>query len=172
MATKKRMTGSNRKQAILEAARPLFAQNGFHGTSVRDIARAADVSEALLYKHFPSKEVMYDEILDYAGAVSDTALDKLKDLQPGTGTLVLHVYFLARLILFEVPGLQERQHLHERLLFRSLLGDTKYARSHFGNVQDTLADSISACFDAAIEAGHRRSGRLISDFFDDVRGGA
>jgi len=153
MATRKRMTRTNRKQAILEAASPLFAQNGFHGTSVRDIARAADVSEALLYKHFPSKEVMYDEMLDYAGAVSATALDKLQDMQPDTETLVVHIYFLVRVILFEVPGLQEQQRLHERLLFRSLLGDIKYARTHFRNIQDILVDSISACLEAAIEAG-------------------
>ncbi|MBW1815043.1 MAG: helix-turn-helix transcriptional regulator [Deltaproteobacteria bacterium] len=51
-----RMKGVDRKQAIIEAARPLFAQNGFNGTSVRAIAKAAGVSEALLYKHFPSKE--------------------------------------------------------------------------------------------------------------------
>ena len=36
-----RMKGTDRKQAIIEAARPLFAQNGFNGTSVRTIAKAA-----------------------------------------------------------------------------------------------------------------------------------
>jgi len=149
----KRMAGSMRKQAIMEAARPLFAQNGFHGTSVRDIAKAAEVSEALLYKHFPSKEVLYDEMLDYAGAVSAAAFDRLHDLEAGAEALVVHIYFLVRLILFEVPGLRDQQRWHERLLFRSLLGDAKYARTHFANLQRILEDRIDACFEAAAEAG-------------------
>jgi len=153
MATKKRMKGSKRKQAILRAARPLFAQNGFHGTSVRDIAKAADVSEALLYRHFVSKEAMYDEVLDYAGTVSATAFDKLQDLEPGAEALVVQIYFLVRLILFEVPRLKDQQHWHERLLFRSLLGDAKYARNHFANLRGIMDKRINACFEAAARAG-------------------
>jgi len=153
MATRKRMTASNRKQAIVEAARPLFAQNGFHGTSVRNIARAADVSEALLYRHFPSKEALYDEVLAYAGTVSATAFDELQDLEPGAEALVVHIYFLVRLILFEVPRLEDQQHWHERLLFRSLLGDAKYARNHFANLQEIMDKRINACFEAAAKAG-------------------
>ena len=150
---KRRMTAPDRKQAIIEAARPLFAQNGFHGTSVRDIARAADVSEALLYKHFPSKEAMYDEILDYAGAVSAATLDKLHNLEAGAETLVVQIYFLFRLILLEAPGLKDEQRWHERLLFHSLLGDARYARAHFANIRDILGNSIAACCEAAAEAG-------------------
>ena len=112
MAPRKRMKGSTRKQAIIKAARPLFAQNGFHGTSVRDIAKAADVSEALLYKHFPSKEALYEEMLDYVSMVSAAVFDRLEDLDAGAESLVVHVYFLVRLILFEVPGLQNQQHWH------------------------------------------------------------
>jgi AcrR family transcriptional regulator len=153
MASRKRMQGSARKQAIIEAARPLFAQNGFHGTSVRDIAKAADVSEALLYKHFPSKEALYDEMLDYVSMVSAAAFDRLQGLEAGTEALVVHVYFLVRLILFEVPGLQKQQHWHERLLFHSLLGDARYARTHFQNLQRIMEDRISMCCDEAARMG-------------------
>jgi AcrR family transcriptional regulator len=147
------MQGSARKQAILEAARPLFAQNGFHGTSVRNIARAADVSEALLYKHFPSKEALYDEMLDYVGMISAAAYDRMQNLEPGTEALVVHTYFLIRLILFEVPGLRDQQHWHERLLFQSLLGDAKYARTHFQNLQKIMKNRIEKCFDKAVRDG-------------------
>ncbi len=153
MATRKRMTAFNRKQAIVEAARPLFAQNGFHGTSVRNIARAADISEALLYKHFESKEALYDQTMDYAGEVSATALEKLRDLEIGTEALVAYIYFLVRLILLKAPRVQDRQHWHERFLFRSLLGDARYARTHFRNLHGIMEERISACFDKAAEAG-------------------
>ena len=48
-----------RKEAIVEAVQDVFAEKGFEGTTTRDLAKAAGVSEALLYKHFPSKESLY-----------------------------------------------------------------------------------------------------------------
>jgi AcrR family transcriptional regulator len=160
MTIRKRMAGPKRKQAIMEAARPLFAENGFHGTSIRDIARASNVSEALLYKHFPSKEALYDEMIDYAGAVSAAAFDTLQKPEAGAEALVIHVYFMFRLILFEVPKLKDQQHWHERLLFRSLLGDAKYARTHFQSVQKVLEERISACVEAAALKGEIAGNRL------------
>ena len=147
------MAAPKRRQVIVEASRPLFAQNGFRGTSVRDIARAADVSEALLYKHFASKEELYEEVMDYAGKVSATGIDKLQDLETGTEALVVRVYCLVRVILMEVPGLQDDQHWHERILYRSLLGDTKYARRHFRRLRRILEEGMCGCLDSAAEAG-------------------
>ena len=49
--------------AIAEAAMPLFARNGFAGTTTREIARAAGVSEALVFQHFPSKAALYQNIV-------------------------------------------------------------------------------------------------------------
>ena len=117
MAVKKRIRRHQRRQAIVEAARPLFAQNGFRGTSVRDIARAANVSEALLYKHFASKQDLYEEVMDYVGKVSATGIKRLKDLEPGTEALVLRIYCLVRVIVLEVPGLRDEQRWHERILY-------------------------------------------------------
>jgi AcrR family transcriptional regulator len=153
MNRKKKMKGHKRRQAILEASRPLFARNGFRGTSVRDIARAANISEALLYQHFAGKEELYEEVMDYTGKVSATGIHKMHDLEPGTEALVTSIYFLVRVILLEVPGLQEEQHLHERILYRSLLGDTKYARTHFNRLRGILEEGMSRCFDAVAEAG-------------------
>lgn len=154
MNTRKKMKGHTRRQAILEASRPLFAQNGFRGTSVREVARAANVSEALLYKHFASKEELYEKVMDYTGKVSATGIEKLHDLlEPGTEALVTGIYFLVRAILLEVPGLQEEQHLHERILYRSLLGDKKYARTHFNRIREILEERMSVYLDAAASAG-------------------
>lgn len=148
-----RMNGADRKQAIVEAARPLFAQNGFNGTSVRAVARAAGVSEALLYKHFPSKDHLYKEILRYVVNLSDIFTAELSKLEPGPESLVKYAYLTTRLILFEVPGYQKAQYWHERLLFRSLMGDNRYAREHFKDIQVFAADRIPRCIEVAIEAG-------------------
>lgn len=47
-----------KKEDILKASLALFAAKGYDAVSVRDIAKAAGVSEAALYKHFKSKEDM------------------------------------------------------------------------------------------------------------------
>lgn len=52
-----------RKAGIIEAAAALFSEKGFNGTKTREIAAYAGVSEALIFKHFPSKEDLYDAIL-------------------------------------------------------------------------------------------------------------
>jgi AcrR family transcriptional regulator len=153
MAKGKRIKARERKKAILEAARPLFARNGFRGTSVREIARAAKVSEALLYKHFASKEEIHEEVMGYAGKVAETGIQKLQDLEAGTEALVARIYFLVRVILLEVPRLEDEQRWHERLLYRSLLGDNKYARTHFRRVQKLVERGMNECFEAAVEAG-------------------
>ena len=51
-------------QQILRAASQCFGTRGFHGTTTRDVAAAVGITEAALYRYFPSKEAMYTAILD------------------------------------------------------------------------------------------------------------
>lgn len=55
------------RAAVVSASLTLFARHGFGGTSVRAIARAVGVSDAALYRHFPSKQAIFDEVLRRAG---------------------------------------------------------------------------------------------------------
>jgi len=57
------MAGAERREAILGVARRLFARQGYHGTSTGEIARAAGCSEAVLYRHFPSKQALFAAVL-------------------------------------------------------------------------------------------------------------
>jgi AcrR family transcriptional regulator len=50
---------SERTDKILQAAAQLFARQGYHGTSTREIARLADVSENTLFRHFDHKEDLF-----------------------------------------------------------------------------------------------------------------
>lgn len=50
---------------ILQAAIKLFAQNGFRGTTTRQIAQTAQVNEALIFRHFPTKERLYSAIIEH-----------------------------------------------------------------------------------------------------------
>lgn len=60
-----RMSGDERRSQILQVAIKLFSQNGFRGTTTKEIARAAGVSEAMVFRHFATKDELYHAILDY-----------------------------------------------------------------------------------------------------------
>lgn len=57
----KRLPATERRALILAAARKVFVDTGYSGARVTDISRAAGVNEAILYRHFPSKEALFDE---------------------------------------------------------------------------------------------------------------
>ncbi len=67
--TNKRSLGTlegSRRAAILEAAKRLFAERGYHATSVRDIAAAVDLQGGSLYAHIASKEALLWELVSRA----------------------------------------------------------------------------------------------------------
>jgi len=53
----------NREDQLLDIARRLFANRGFHATSLRDIAEEAQISKAALYYHFPNKDELYERVV-------------------------------------------------------------------------------------------------------------
>ncbi len=58
-----RTEGRQTRQAILDAALKLFAENGYYGTSLRDIATAVGVRESALYHYFPGKEARFEALI-------------------------------------------------------------------------------------------------------------
>jgi len=52
------------KQRILEVAEQLFTEHGYRAVSIRDIARACQVTNAALYYHFPSKAALFDQVME------------------------------------------------------------------------------------------------------------
>jgi AcrR family transcriptional regulator len=62
-----RMTGDERREQILRAAVELFSRKGFKGTTTKEIANASGVSEAMVFRHFASKDELYAAILHSKG---------------------------------------------------------------------------------------------------------
>ncbi len=60
-----RMSGDERRSQILQIAIGLFSKKGFIGTTTKEIAAAAGVSEAMVFRHFANKEELYSAILDH-----------------------------------------------------------------------------------------------------------
>jgi len=59
-----RMNAGDRRRQLLDAALKLFSRKGFGGTTTKEIAAAAGVTEAIIFRHFPSKTALYTAVLD------------------------------------------------------------------------------------------------------------
>ena len=70
-----RLPGPERRQSILKEAQQLFAEKGFHGVSIDEIARAVNVSPAILYRHFDSKQALYDAVLHELSSQRESYVD-------------------------------------------------------------------------------------------------
>jgi AcrR family transcriptional regulator len=66
-----RMSAEDRKLQILRVAVSLFSRKGFGGTTTKEIAQAAGVSEAMVFRHFATKEELYSAILDHKACSGD-----------------------------------------------------------------------------------------------------
>ncbi len=64
---RERLTGPDRRRAILDAAGDVFGAKGFEATRMDDVARAAGIAKGLLYKHFASKDALFDALVDRRG---------------------------------------------------------------------------------------------------------
>lgn len=60
-----RMAGEDRRRQILQVAMSLFSQRGFRGTTTKEIAQGAGVSEAMVFRHFANKQELYSAIIDH-----------------------------------------------------------------------------------------------------------
>jgi TetR/AcrR family transcriptional regulator len=66
-----RMSAEERRLQILRVAVSLFSQRGFVGTTTKEIAQAAHVSEAMVFRHFANKQELYSAILDHKACSGD-----------------------------------------------------------------------------------------------------
>src|SRR5918999_3883172 len=59
-----RLSAEERRREIVRVAVKLFSQRGFRGTTTKEIAQAAGVSEAIIFRHFATKDELYSAIID------------------------------------------------------------------------------------------------------------
>lgn len=146
--SKKRMSGPNRKQAIVQVALPLFARHGFDATTTKQLAQAAGVSEALLYRHFPSKESLYAEIKGFGCRGQDPEFTRLLALKPSTESMILLVYALMVRFVLRKGGGNLDWETRVRLMLHSCLEDGSFLRflfrSYFGESLRRIGESMEA----------------------------
>jgi TetR/AcrR family transcriptional regulator, transcriptional repressor of aconitase len=148
-----RMTSDLRRQLILGAAKRCFARNGFAGTTTKSVAAAAAISEALLFKHFPSKAALYAEILTEE-CEADPVLAHLLGQEPSTATLVELVQGMVRHFVHLSDGPDHEEDAQRlRLMATSHLEDGEFARLLYAKVEKLIGAMFIASLEAAVASG-------------------
>jgi len=71
----KRLSAEERRASIIKVAKRLFAHNGFHGVSIDEIVKEVGVSPAILYRHFESKDELYEAVLQEFSATRESYVE-------------------------------------------------------------------------------------------------
>lgn len=164
-----RISGSERRLLILEAARRVFSRSGFAAAKTQEIAREAKVSEALLYRHYPSKLALYRSVLRQIIREQDEnyAILNLTELNAGGLVRTLNAYFR-----LAIAGENNRMQQGFRMLLASLSGDGNYANLIYRRAQRMMGKTIEQALHNAREAGDLRGEPLspanVSMFIEHV----
>ncbi|MBE9515565.1 MAG: TetR/AcrR family transcriptional regulator [Proteobacteria bacterium] len=86
-----RLKAAERKASILAVAKVLFADKGFHGVSVDEIARRLGVSPAVLYQHFASKEALYEVALNSMSGMRESYVNAILEGPSDFGSVLMRM---------------------------------------------------------------------------------
>ncbi len=90
------------KERILAAALDMFSQNGYAGTNIRELTASLGLVKSGLYKHFKSKEEIWDTLLDELIAYYETRFGSMEHLPPVPDSLEELITMTMRMVSFTV----------------------------------------------------------------------
>lgn len=138
------------KEKIFDVAVELFANKGFKGTSVREIAGALGLTEGAVYRHFSGKEEILDNIFSYAEQVLFTPL-------PIEQTLgMLQGQSIFRGLLEPLPDIiSSEPYMRKitRIMFNEMNQNEKIARYYSGEYRQKTTEYTMSLFEKCMEAG-------------------
>src|SRR5262245_19350802 len=104
-SSRPRLPAEDRRSQLLAAALEIFAEQGFHGTPTRELAKHAGVSEALVFHHFPTKDALIQALIEAMGFKERIAMieQHLAHLPPREALIRIAEQFLTR--LRDEPGI-------------------------------------------------------------------
>ena len=141
-----RLTSAKRKAQIAQVAAGLFARKGFHGVTTREIDKAARVSEAIVFRHFPTKEALYTEIIRQKMDILPEKLDQ-EAIDRGDDAGVFRSAALAFLRQIKEDD------TFLRLMLYSALGDHKLASVFLESRESVVFDSLLRYIERRIGEG-------------------
>ena len=137
-----RMAGEDRRMQILSVAVRLFSQRGFRGTTTKEIAQSAGVSEAMVFRHFATKVELYSAILDHKACSDDGLKDPGELIAEAVGRKDDRAVF--ETLAFEALQHHDRDPQFHRLLFYSALEEHELAQMFWERTVLQIYDLLSS----------------------------
>ena len=144
-----RLPAARRRRQLLDVAVDVFAERGFHGTSMDEVAEAAGVTKPVLYQHFDSKRELYAELLEDVGSHLVSAVTAAVGGASGPRQRV-EAGFEA---YFEFVTQQTNAF---RLLFGGVARRDEEFNDAVRRVEDVMAAAVAALIETDITADHRQ----------------
>ena len=150
-APQTRFSSADRREQILDVASGLFAQQGFQGTTTKLIAEKSGVTEALIFRHFPSKEELYWAVIQRKIDCAAPIEHLLENLEAGGDDLDV----LSR-VAFEVLERRAKDQTLSRLLLFSALEKHELSERFFRNYIVNYFEVLARFVRQGIAAGRFR----------------
>lgn len=156
------------KRRIFEKAIELFSQYGYDGTSIRQIAKAAGLTEGALYRHYTGKEAILDAILAYAEECIYTPLPVEKMLDENRDVSIFSGLLLP---LPEIFKAQPNMIKILRIMYSEMLHNKKINACFQKKYVERADKHMEALFRRCIDIGLIRdcNPRMLAKMFNAIR---
>jgi TetR/AcrR family transcriptional regulator len=139
-----RLRGGERRRQLIQVAIRLFSQKGFRGTTTKEIALAAGITEGIIFRHFPTKDDLYVAILDYKASQSPVEewLDELRQFATARADEALFRAVASRILAHH----RQDRDLMRLMLYSALEGHDlarAFSEKQFKPLHDFLCDYIA-----------------------------
>ncbi|MBI5936549.1 MAG: TetR/AcrR family transcriptional regulator [Betaproteobacteria bacterium] len=154
---KQRLKAEDRRSSILELSKGLFAKKGLHGVSVSEIAEECKVSPAVLYQHFPSKEMLYEAVIQGFACKRDDYVDAVLAGPPDFPNVLYRMTVVFVKSRIADPDLV-------RIELRALIDNSGISEKFFINHWQGLTDYIQFSLKEAQQSGQLKDidGRIAA----------
>lgn len=143
----KRLQASERRASILAVAKVLFADKGYHGVSVDEIAVRLAVSPAVLYRHFASKQDLYESVLSEIACKREDYVEVVVRGPDDFGGMLTHMT-----LMYVESVARDPDYL--RMELHAALEGSQGARQFFENRWRPFADYIEFGLGELRKEGH------------------
>jgi AcrR family transcriptional regulator len=183
-----RLSGPERRAAVVETACRIFAKGSYHGSTTAQIARATGVTEPVLYRHFASKRELYLACLDAVWQQVRLLWERAIEAEPdpsnwvkAIGKAYLEARASARIVLVDLwiqalteaaddPEIRRALRGQVREVHDFVAGLIRRAQAEGGVVADRDPDAEAWIFISLglLSTIDSRLGNLVGDEFDEI----
>lgn len=144
-----------RRAQLLEIAKRRFAKDGFKGTTTREIAEEAGITEAMIFRHFTSKEMLYEAVIE-EGVAQSRRPEWRRSLLTAMETNDDRSFF--RHLIEYVIEIHQSDPVFQRLLVQAMLAGHRSALRYVRKVLDPLFELLAGYIARRQKEGALRPG--------------